>query len=139
MNKYPEVKYASSIHGEEEISAVNEVLRRSTKMGNCVRKFENKVAHIFGKKHGIMVNSGSSALLLAVDLLELPKDSEIITPALLHDIGHLLYDGKDPIYKGEDGHHENLGADYLVLGRPITQASDPLSELISINSSIEKS
>ena len=32
----------------------------------------------------------------------------------------------------------NLGADYLVLGRPITQASDPLSELISINSSIEK-
>ena len=33
----------------------------------------------------------------------------------------------------------NLGADYLVLGRPITQASDPLSELISINSSIEKS
>ena len=38
---------------------------------------------------------------------------EIITAALLHDIGHLLYDGKDPIYKGKDGHHENLGADYL--------------------------
>ena len=31
----------------------------------------------------------------------------------------------------------NLGADYLVIGRPITQSSDPLSELISINSSIE--
>ena len=38
---------------------------------------------------------------------------EIITAALLHDIGHLLYDGKDPIHKGKDGHHENLGADYL--------------------------
>jgi predicted HD phosphohydrolase len=25
----------------------------------------------------------------------------------------LLYDGKDPIHKGKDGHHENLGADYL--------------------------
>ena len=31
----------------------------------------------------------------------------------------------------------NLGANYLVIGRPITQSSDPLSELISINSSIE--
>ena len=30
----------------------------------------------------------------------------------------------------------NLGADYLVIGRPITKSSDPLSELISINSSI---
>ena len=39
--------------------------------------------------------------------------TEIITAALLHDIGHLLYDGKDPIHKGKDGHHENLGADYL--------------------------
>ena len=38
---------------------------------------------------------------------------EIITAALLHDIGHLLYDGKDPIHDGEDGYHENLGADYL--------------------------
>ena len=38
---------------------------------------------------------------------------EIITAALLHDIGHLLYDGRDPIHKGKDGHHESLGADYL--------------------------
>ena len=38
---------------------------------------------------------------------------EIITAALLHDIGHLLYDGEDPIQEGKDGYHENLGADYL--------------------------
>ena len=38
---------------------------------------------------------------------------EIITAALLHDIGHLLYDGEDPIHEGKDGYHENLGADYL--------------------------
>jgi len=38
---------------------------------------------------------------------------EIITAALLHDIGHLLYDGEDPIHEGMDGYHENLGADYL--------------------------
>jgi len=34
--------------------------------------------------------------------------NEIITAALLHDIGHLLYDGEDPIYEGKDGYHENL-------------------------------
>jgi len=38
---------------------------------------------------------------------------QIITAALLHDIGHLLYDGEDPIHDGKDGYHENLGADYL--------------------------
>ena len=31
----------------------------------------------------------------------------------------------------------NLGADYLVIGRPITQSSNPLLEITSINSSIE--
>ena len=31
----------------------------------------------------------------------------------------------------------NLGANYLVIGRPITQSSNPLSEITSINSSIE--
>ena len=37
----------------------------------------------------------------------------MITAALLHDIGHLLYEGEDPIHKGKDGYHEELGADYL--------------------------
>tara|TARA_Y100000590_G_scaffold310983_1_gene351338 strand:+ start:88 stop:768 length:681 start_codon:yes stop_codon:yes gene_type:complete len=31
----------------------------------------------------------------------------------------------------------NLGANYLVIGRPITKSSDPLKKIISINSSIE--
>ena len=36
-----------------------------------------------------------------------------IAAALLHGIGHLLYEDKDPIHEGKDGRHENLGADYL--------------------------
>ena len=36
-----------------------------------------------------------------------------IVAALLHDIGHLLYEDEDPIHEGKDGYHENLGADYL--------------------------
>ena len=42
---------------------------------------------------------------------KLPKPT--IVAALLHDIGHLLYEDKDPIHEGKDGYHENLGADYL--------------------------
>ena len=32
---------------------------------------------------------------------------------MLHDIGLLLYEDKDPIHEGKDGVHEDLGADYL--------------------------
>ncbi len=76
------VPYGKTVHGEEEVEAVVNVLRTSTQMGKHVREFEAKVAALYAKKHGVMVNSGSSALYLAVDLLNLPKGSEVITPAL---------------------------------------------------------
>ncbi len=76
------VTYGKSVHGEGEIKAVVQVLRTSTQMGKNVEEFEKKVAALFGKKYGIMVNSGSSALLLAMQLLDLSGGSEIITPAL---------------------------------------------------------
>ncbi len=41
------------------------------------------------------------------------KSDAFITAALLHDIGHLLYEDDDPIHQGKDGVHEDLGADYL--------------------------
>ena len=76
------VPYGCTVHGEEEIAAVTEVLRTSTQMGKNVREMEVRIAKLFDKKHGIMVNSGSSALYLAVEILDLPKGSEVITPAL---------------------------------------------------------
>jgi|ERR1043165_1556245 CDP-6-deoxy-D-xylo-4-hexulose-3-dehydrase len=76
------VPYGKSVHGEEEIGAVISVLRRSTQMGPAVREMEKKVSELFSKKFGIMLNSGSSANYLAVEILKLPKFSEVITPAL---------------------------------------------------------
>lgn len=76
------VNYGQSVHGEEEIAAVVSVLRTSTQMGTNVRAMEARVAALFAKRHGIMVNSGSSANYLAVELLRLPPGSEVITPAL---------------------------------------------------------
>jgi CDP-6-deoxy-D-xylo-4-hexulose-3-dehydrase len=76
------VPYGKTVHGEEEIEAVVSVLRSSTQMGKHVREMEQKVADLFNKKHGIMVNSGSSANYLAVEILGLPAGAEVITPAL---------------------------------------------------------
>lgn len=77
------VPYGLAVHDRDEEQAVLEVLQNhKTIMGDKVKEFENKIAALFGKKFGIMVNSGSSANLLAFELINLPKDSEIITPIL---------------------------------------------------------
>ena len=76
------VNYGQAVYGEEEIAAVVEVMRSSTQMGARVRAMQERVAALFSKRHGIMVNSGSSANYLAIELLDLPKGSEVITPAL---------------------------------------------------------
>lgn len=77
--QYLSVPYGRTVHGEEEIAAVVNVLRTSTQMGKHVREMEEKVAASFQKKYGIMVNSGSSANYLAIEILDLPEGSEVIT------------------------------------------------------------
>ena len=78
------VYYAEAIYGKEEIDAVNKVLENNLTLmdGPLVKTFEKQVASVFGKKYGVMVNSGSSANLLALSALKLPKGGEVITPAL---------------------------------------------------------
>lgn len=76
------VNYGQTVHGQEEIDAVVDVLASSTQMGPQVRRMQEAVAPLFAKRHGIMVNSGSSANYLAVEILGLPEGSEVITPAL---------------------------------------------------------
>ena len=81
-NNYTRVPYGLSVHGNEEIKAVVKVLKTSTQMGKNVALLEKRVAKMFNKKYGLMVNSGSSSIMLAMEVLNLPKGSEIITPAL---------------------------------------------------------
>jgi len=76
------VPYGKAVYGEPEIEAVNKVLRTSTQMGKHVREMEDRVAALYAKKHGIMVNSGSSALYLAAELMNLQEGDEVLTPAL---------------------------------------------------------
>ena len=76
------VNYAQSVHGKKEINAIIKVMKSSTQMGKYTREFEKKISKLFSKKFGLMVNSGSSALLLAYETLPIPKGSNIITPVL---------------------------------------------------------
>ncbi|MBA2656789.1 MAG: aminotransferase class I/II-fold pyridoxal phosphate-dependent enzyme [Tatlockia sp.] len=76
------VPYGRTVHGEEEIDAVVSVLRSSTQMGKHVREMEEQVASLFNKQQGIMVNSGSSANYLSIEILDLAPGSEVITPTL---------------------------------------------------------
>ena len=80
MKKF--ISYGKNVYNKEEIFAVNNTLKKTTQMGVSVATFENKIAKIFSKKYGVMVNSGSSALILALKCLNLKKGSEVITPCL---------------------------------------------------------
>jgi CDP-6-deoxy-D-xylo-4-hexulose-3-dehydrase len=75
--------YKFESYGEEEIKAVEACLRDGWLGGFGPRsiEFEEKIAKRFGKKYGVFVNSGSSACLLALAALDLPKGCKIITPA----------------------------------------------------------
>jgi len=88
--------------GQEEIDQVNAVMSDPMGLipGVRVSEFESRVAAFMGKKHGVMVNSGSSALLIAMRLLNLPAESEIITPALTFstDIASIYQAGYKPVF-----------------------------------------
>ena len=98
------VPYALSVHGKEEINAVVGVLKDNTALGNRTKLFEKKIAKIFGKNYGVMVNSGSSANLLAFELLQLPKGSEVITPLLTFStaVAPIIQKGLVPVFVDVD-------------------------------------
>lgn len=49
--------------------------------GPAVSEFESKFAERVGRKHGVAVSNGSTALELAVKVLRIPEGSEVIMPA----------------------------------------------------------
>ena len=76
------ISYGKNVYGKEEINAVVRQLKKTTQMGNSVNSFEKQVAKKFSKKYGLMVNSGSSALTLAMNVMNFKKKDEIIVPCL---------------------------------------------------------
>ena len=86
MIDYP---LALSSWGDEEINAIQGVIKKGMySMGAEVRQFESDFSDFFGSKYAVMVNSGSSANLLAVAALFFLKENalkpgdEVIVPAV---------------------------------------------------------
>jgi len=100
MEDFIRVPYGSTVHGQEEIDAVVNVLKTTTQMSTNVRDFEAKVAAKYSKDYAIMVNSGSSALYLSIEALNLPKGSEVITPALTFGttVASIVNNGLVPVF-----------------------------------------
>ena len=79
------VYYGKAVYDNKEIKALLKFIKHESLSlvdGQNVKLLEKKVLAIFGKKYGLMVNSGSSANLLAIASFNFKKGSEIITPSL---------------------------------------------------------
>tara|TARA_B110000008_G_scaffold262228_1_gene284262 strand:+ start:1360 stop:2556 length:1197 start_codon:yes stop_codon:yes gene_type:complete len=79
------IYYGRAVYDNKEINAVLKVLKKdslSLTDGKNVKKLEKSVSKLFGKKYGLMVNSGSSANLLGLASFKFKRGSEIITPNL---------------------------------------------------------
>lgn len=94
------VPYAQSVHGDAEINAVVSVLKGNTALGPKADEFEKKISGLFGKPYGVMVNSGSSANLLAFEIMDLKPGDEVITPLLTFGtvVAPIIQKGLVPVF-----------------------------------------
>ncbi len=68
--------------GKEEINSVTEVMELQWMgFGKKVNEFELKFSEKFRVDNFIMVDSGSNALFMAIKLLNLPENSDVIVPS----------------------------------------------------------
>ena len=97
-----DVKYGGAMFDQAEIDAVMKQMSHPAGLipGAKVCEFERRVADYMGKRHGVMVNSGSSALTVAMRLANLPLGSEVITPALTFssDVACIYQAGCTPVF-----------------------------------------
>lgn len=89
-------------YGDAEIQAVTDCLNDGWLAGFGPRtiKFEEGIAKQFGKKYGLFVNSGSSAVLLGICALNLNPGDEVITPACTFSttVAPLIQMGLKPVF-----------------------------------------
>jgi CDP-6-deoxy-D-xylo-4-hexulose-3-dehydrase len=96
------IRYGGAMLDQKEIDAVLGVMQAEYGMvvGRKVGEFETRCAELLGHKYGVMVNSGSSALMLAMRMIGAPKGSEVITPVLTFstDAASIVHAGYVPVF-----------------------------------------
>jgi len=101
------VRYAGPFFDSDEyVRSVGSLLSEWLVMGQDSLKFERKFPKYFGKEHGILTNSGSSANLLMMlamtskRLYNLPKGTKVITPiaGFPTTLNPILQVGFEPVF-----------------------------------------
>lgn len=80
------ISYGGAMIGQEEKDAINRVINdqggRRWTIGPESTALETELAQVTGVRRAVLTNSGSSALLVAMTALHLPKGSKVIIPAV---------------------------------------------------------
>lgn len=105
--------------GREELEALAGVFdTRWLGMGSVTAEFEEKLKEYLGVKHAIAVNSGTSALHIALDALDLCEDDEVVVPSFtfVASVQAIISTGARPVFC--DVRSDDLNIDVEdVLGR----------------------
>jgi perosamine synthetase len=97
--------------GEEEISAVRSVFdSRWLGFGAVVKEFEEEVKNLIGARNVIAVNTGTSAIHIALDAYGVGRGDEIIVPSLtfVATIQAIIQTGAVPVFCDIDENTLNL-------------------------------
>lgn len=97
----PFIPYGRQSIDEEDIRAVKEVLSSDwLTTGPKVPEFEGSICDYCACRHAVAVNSGTSALDIAIQSLGLPKGTEVITTPFTFAAtsNALIYNGLVPVY-----------------------------------------
>ena len=122
--KSPKIPLAIPPYGWEEVDeSLDSLLNMKTTMGEKVKLFEKKFAKYLGAKYALMVNSGSSANLLALSILSnqrlgkkrIQNRDEIITPAVTWatTVYPIINVGARPVFVDVDKETYNIDPDKI--------------------------
>lgn len=107
--------------GEEELKAVGTVFNsRWLGLGATTKEFEDRLKSTLGVKHALAVNTGTSALHLALEALQLKPGDEVVVPSLtfVASVQAILMAGLKPVFC--DVLPETLNLDLESVKRVIT-------------------
>jgi aminotransferase len=105
-----------SFVGKEELQEISECIDSQwLGLGAKVGKFENQFKARLGLDNFLFVDSGSNALYMAVELLDLPKNSEIILPTFtwVACAQAILLAGHKPVFCDVDLDSQNVGVENI--------------------------
>ncbi|MCD4766472.1 MAG: DegT/DnrJ/EryC1/StrS family aminotransferase [Methanosarcinales archaeon] len=111
------IPIAKPLLDEDEINAAIEVLRSGNiAEGTKVSLFEQNFKELIGVKHAIAVNSGTSALQIALQAAGIGKDDEVITTSFsfIATANSILYTNAKPIFADISRDTFNIDPDDVV-------------------------